>query len=139
MTDESGGLRPSDRELRNALRAAVPTPFAEVDWDRLHRGIMADGRAHFAAASGDALGWIEAWSTRGIPLAAGALAAAATIVTLWIAPIVRSAPDAQHPASRPVAEELMSGLPEGSRLLLNARTDVASMLLAVMLYRGEDG
>lgn len=121
-----------DRELRAALKAALAAPVEEVDWDGLHGRIMTDAEASVRRRPDRAFARVAAWSSRGIPLAAGALAAAA--LALWFAP----APGASTPPPEfwPVAQELISMLPEETRLLLDAGTDVESLLLAMTAHDG---
>lgn len=137
MTKDPSASRPSDEELKEALQAAVRKPFDEVDWDRLRDGIMADAVTHFRSPAGRSYDWVTAWSSPGIPVAASALAAAAAVVLLWIAPIVRPAGETP-PGFWPVAEELVSSLPESTRLLLSAGSDEDSLLTALMVYGGEE-
>lgn len=137
MTKDPSAFRPSDDELKEALQAAVRKPFDEVDWDRLREGIMADAETHFHSATGRPYDWVTAWSSRGIPVAASALAAAAAVALLWIVPIMRPGGEAP-PGFWPVAEELVLSLPESTRLLLSAGSDGDSMLTALMVYGGEE-
>lgn len=132
MSYEPNARGPSDRELKAALRAALAAPFDEVDWERLHAriAVAAEARRAAAAAPKRTSEWMVAWSRRGIPAVAAALAAA--IAALLVLPIERRAPDPQPPGFWPVAEELMSNLPEETRSLLLAGEDMESLLRAVM-------
>lgn len=137
MTKDPSAFRPSDEELKGALQAAVRKPFGEVDWGRLHDRIMADAETHVRDAAARPYDMVMAWSSRGIPVAAGALAAAAAAALLWIVPIMRPVGQAP-PGFWPVAEELISSLPENTRLWLSAGSDEDSLLTALMVYGGEE-
>jgi hypothetical protein len=131
MSYEPDLAGPSDQELKAALRAALAAPFDEVDWERLHaRIVAAEARRAAAATPKHTSEWMVAWARRGIPAVAAALAAA--IAALLVLPIERRTPDPQPPGFWPVAEELMSNLPEETRSLLLAGEDVESLLRAVM-------
>jgi hypothetical protein len=133
MTRESREPERADEELKEALKDALAAPFDEVDWEALHGRILADAETRVTRRSEPAVARVAAWSTRGIPMAAAALAAA--VVALWIAP----APHGETtppPEFWPVAEALMSTLPEDTRLLLDAGRDVESMLMAMVVNDG---
>jgi acyl-CoA synthetase (AMP-forming)/AMP-acid ligase II len=134
--DAHGAHGPSERELKAALHSAVTPPVDDVDWHRLHERIMAAAEARSAAVPRRASEWVAAWSRRGIPAVAAALAAG--LVALLIVPIERRAPDPQPPGFWPVAEELMSNVPEETRRLLLAGDDVESLLRAVLADSREE-
>jgi acyl-CoA synthetase (AMP-forming)/AMP-acid ligase II len=121
---------PNDGELKAALRSAVRPTGNDVDWERLHERIMDAAAACRPASPARASDWIAAWSRRSIPAVASVLAAA--VATLLFLPIERQTRDAQPPGFWPVAEELMSDLPEETRRMLLAGEDMESLLRAVM-------
>jgi hypothetical protein len=124
-----------DPELRRVLRAALAQRFDDVDWDRLHGGIMA-AAAHRAETGGRAWECVARWSARGVPAAAAALVAA--VVILWIMPAGRATADPGPPGFWPVAEELLANLPEETRRLLGAGADDETMLRAVLADGGRE-
>jgi hypothetical protein len=128
----------SDGELKAALRSAVSPPVGEVDWDRLHGRILAAAasRRGITARPKRASDWVAAWSRRGIPALATARAAA--VVALLVLPLDRRAAEPEPPGFWPIAEELVSGLPEATRRLLLAGDDVESLLQAVMANGREE-
>jgi hypothetical protein len=131
MTEDSRNTHePGDGELKEALRSAITPPLGAVDWERLHERIMTDARRRATPTPMRASEWVAAWSRRGIPAVASALAAA--IAALLILPIERRAAVPQPPGFWPVAEELVSSLPEETRRMLLAGDDVDSLLGAVM-------
>jgi hypothetical protein len=132
MTEDLRGPGKGDPQLRAALKDVLAAPVDDVDWDRLHGQIMADAWARGRRRPERAFARVAAWSPRGIPLAAAALVAAA--LALWIAP----PPPARTPPPEfwPVAQELISALPEETRLLLDAGTDVESLLRAMSVNDG---
>lgn len=120
----------SDEELRVALREVLAPPVGDVDWRELHARIMGDAERRQMESSASALGRVSAWSRGGTPFAAAVLLAASLV--LWIVPAPPRPADAAPPGFWPVAEELLAGLPHESRQLLNAGTDVETMLAAVV-------
>lgn len=127
-----------DRELKRALRAAVTPPFDAVDWDGLHERIMSEARQKGSRAPRGTYGWVTRWSARGIPLTAGSLAAAATVILLLLPSRMAPVTEMPSPGAWPTAEEMFSSLPDETRLLLNAGADVESMITALMVH-GRDG
>lgn len=133
MTEDPRHVEPGDRELKRALKAAVTTRLEEVHWDGLYERIMADAEARVGDSQERTFARVAAWWSRGVPAATAALAAA--VLALWILP-APPAPEAPPPEFWPVAQELMSNLPEDTHLLLDAGRDVEGMLTALMMYDG---
>jgi hypothetical protein len=119
-----------DRELRAALRAAVPQPpVDEVDWIGLHARITAAAAPVRRAAQPRAW-WqpLAAWSGGGIPLAA-----AASLLLMIAAGALRVTPAADAAASfHTVEEELAWSVAVGARPLLADAT--ADEILDVALF-----
>jgi hypothetical protein len=136
MSDEPGSPGPGDAELKAALHAALAAPFDDVDWDHLHARIVADAERRVGAAPRRAYDWVAAWSARATPAAAAALAAA--ILSLLILPIERRSAEPQPPGFWPVAEVLVSNLPESTRRMLLAADDFESLLQAILADGGEE-
>jgi hypothetical protein len=128
--DASRRHEPDDGELKAALRSVVRPPVDDVDWGRLQDRIMVAATRCSSASPVHATEWVAAWSRRGIPAVASALAAA--MAALLILPVERRTVDAQPPGFWPVAKELMSNLPEETRRLLLAGEDAESLMRAVM-------
>lgn len=123
---EGGGDK---QEVRSALQDALSDRFDGVDWERLHARILADA-ARPAALGAQPWDVVASWASRGIP-AAGALLAAA-VVALLILPLNARSDAAAAAALLPVAEELMASVPEETRLLLHAGSDLESLLNLVL-------
>jgi hypothetical protein len=136
MKNEQNGPHLNDDDLKAALRDALATPFGDVDWDRLHARIMTDAGTRVRAQPRRAFDWLAAWSWRGVPFAAAGLAAA--VLALWIVPVERPAAH-PHPAGYwTVADELVTNLPEPTRELLLAGSDVESLLSVVITEGAEE-
>lgn len=125
--------------LREALRAALAPPYDEVDWDELHRRVMAASAARIPAARARARDWIVAWAPRAIPITAAALAAAIAVVFLGApAPRAPAAHEAPPPEFWPVAVELFAGLDREAARLIGAGENVADWLAAVFSAGGTE-
>lgn len=128
MKKERDVPRP-DEELKRALQTAVATPSSTVDWDRMYDRIMAEARSRLADARPQTWDYMASWSSHGIPLGTAALVAA--IITLWSLPLAELGGEPSPAGFWPVAEELISGLPEDTRQLLNAGTELEDLLTAL--------
>jgi hypothetical protein len=128
----SGDRDPDPRTaqvVRPALQRALSDRFDGVDWDALHARIMADAATRQPAVA-EPWSLVARWAYRGIP-AAGALLAAG-LAALLILPLDSRPAAAAPPGFWPVAEELMAGVPEDTRRLIDAGADVASLLDLVL-------
>jgi hypothetical protein len=136
MTDHFGRDTEA-QELRRALQDAVSHRFDDVDFERLRARIVADARE--GRAGGGAAHWelVQRWSRRGIPAAAALLAAG--IAALLILPPATTEPAAAGAVFWPVAEELLSGVPDDTRLLIEAGSDVERLLNLMLAHEPADG
>ena len=142
MTEETGRnepdrIGPMDEEWRRALRAATAPPMDEVDWAGLRHAIISEAERRFEAPRAPVYRTVSHWSSRGIPVAAAALLAACLV--LWTLPATGSSADTAPPGFWPVAEELVRGLPDETRQILDASTDVESMIRAMVASAAEEG
>jgi len=129
MTDERD-THPGDDAARDALRDALADRFHGVDWEALHQRIMRDAApGSVAPLAPTPLGAVADWSRRGIPAAATLLAAG--VAGLLLLPADQPSPVAE-PGYWPVAEELLSQVPEGTLRLLEAGVSTEGMLTALM-------
>jgi hypothetical protein len=126
-----------EQELRSALQHALADRFDGVDWEDLRARILAAAAVRAPGEAPEPLTLVARWAKRGIP-AAGALLAAGIAALLVVPPGTR--PDAGAATGFwPVAEELMADVPEETRRLIDAGSDVESMLNLVLAHeRTED-
>jgi anti-sigma factor RsiW len=129
MTDERE-THPEDDATPEALRNALADRFHGVDWEALHQRIMRDAvPGPVSRLAPTPLSAVAGWSRRGIPAAAALLAAG--VAGLLLLPAERARPAAE-PGYWPVAEELLSQVPEGTLRLLEAGVSTEGMLTALM-------
>jgi hypothetical protein len=146
MTDRTNKDHHDDDLVSSMLRDALADRFDGVDFDALQARIVGDANArsaraaignHATSRAPDAASWrtMARWSARGIPVAA-------TLLAAGVAAIVLLSPAREQPAPAgfwPVAEDLMSTLPADTRLLIDAGTNIESLLTAMLASAEQEG
>jgi hypothetical protein len=133
MRDDPGH-EPDDHEIRAALQHALRDRFDGVAWAALHDRIVADGLARSTGARGPSE-VLAAWSPRAA-MAAGSLIAAGVLALLLISDGAEA--DTVPPGFWPVAEELLAGVPEDARRLINAGTQPEELLALIVADAREE-
>jgi len=131
-----------DRDLKDLLRSTYREPPAgQVDWDRLHSGVMA--RVRERSTRRRTLTWWEwaaGWAERGIPVAAAAAAAIALSLGV-LSPAgggTAEAPVGIAAERLTVEDELAAGLPDSTRSLLFAGGESEFLITALMSFDPEE-
>lgn len=142
---ERTGTDQDDELVPSLLRDALAHRFDDVDFDALESRIVAQAGARsthtvvgHAPSQPDDPSWraMARWSGRGIPVAATLLAAGIAAIAL----LPRPHEQAEPAGFWPVAEDLMATLPADTRLLIDAGTNVESLLTAMLASaEQEDG
>jgi hypothetical protein len=123
-----------DLDVRAALQHELRHRFDGVDWERLHDRIVGDALTQWDGPRGPAQ-VLAAWS-RGGAIAASALLAAALAALLLVPPDAGG--DAAEAGFWPVAEELLAGVPDETRRLIDAGTRPDRLLELVVADAREE-
>jgi hypothetical protein len=134
MMTNGFGRAPDEQVIRSALQDALRDRFDGVDWDRLCDRIVADAVSRGGVAQRP-VEILAAWSVRGA-VAAGALFAAGLAVLLFVSDSGEA--DTVPPGFWPVAEELIAGVPEDTRRLIEAGADVDGLLRLMVADGGRE-